>query len=80
MKKNTVADTFNDCIRSLEALKTSGYWPFASPAPCSTELKIKKAVEAAIGQLEIARANHEAMFGRTGRDPMKVASMAIVKK
>lgn len=68
------------CIDTLEEIKKSGYWPFASPAPCSTECRIKGGINDALNGLYRAKANHELMFGRTGRDPMKCVSSKIVEK
>ena len=60
-------EIFDKCLADLTALTKSGYWPFSSPAPCSTEVKIKKAVKAALENLQVARSCHEQMFGH-GRD------------
>lgn len=61
----------------VKDIPTSGYWPYASPAPCSTELLIKSHLNSAISQLDGALFLHEKMFGKTGRDPMRAASFAI---
>ena len=53
-----------ESLNALVGLTKSGYWPFSSPAPCSTEVKIKKAVNAAIANLELAITYHESMFGK----------------
>lgn len=60
-------EIYDKSIADLTELTKSGYWPFASPAPCTTEVKIKKAVRAALENLHIARCCHEQMFGH-GRD------------
>ena len=73
----TVAEKLQQCIDSLEEIKKSGYWPFASPAPCSTEVKIKNGINDALNGLYRAKANHELMFDRTGRNPMECASSKI---
>ena len=53
----------------LNEIKESGYWPFASPAPCSTERKIKENMNAAIERIDNAIFWHDEMFGK-GRDDM----------
>lgn len=63
--KPSAGEVLHDCIEKLNELKHSGYLPFASPAPCSTECKIKNAIERAIVNLEVALANHEAEFGKS---------------
>ena len=68
------------CIDTLEEIKKSGYWPFASPAPCSTECRIKDGINDALNGLYRAKANHEIMFDRVGRDPMKCVSTKIIEK
>lgn len=78
--EKSVEQIIEDAIKSLEEIKTSGYWPFASPAPCSTEEKIKDGIEQAIRGLDKALFFHREMFGKTGRDPMKCVSMTIVKR
>ena len=76
----TVKERLQLCIDTLEGIKTSGYWPFASPAPCSTECRIKDGINDALNGLYRAKANHELMFDRTGRDPMECVSTKIVEK
>lgn len=75
-----VKERLQQCIDTLEEIKKSGYWPFASPAPCSTEQRIKDGINDAINGLYRAKANHELMFDRTGRDPMECVSFKIVEK
>lgn len=78
--KKSVEQTLKEAIASLEEIKTSGYWPFASPAPCSTEEKIKEGIEQALRGLDKALFFHEEMFGKTGRDPMKCVSMTVIER
>lgn len=59
------------CADTLREITESGYWPFASPAPCSTEVKIKENICAAIARVESALFWHDQMFGRTGRNCME---------
>lgn len=73
----TVKEKLQQCIDTLEDIKKSGYWPFASPAPCSTECRIKDGINDALNGLYRAKSNHELMFDRTGRDSMKCVSMTI---
>ena len=37
-------EKMTEAKRLLMEVKNSGYWPFASPAPCSTERKIKEKI------------------------------------
>ncbi len=75
-----VKERLQQCIDTLEEIKKSGYWPFVSPAPCSTECRIKDGINDALNGLYRAKANHELMFDRTGRDPMKCVSFKIVER
>lgn len=74
-----VAEKLQQCIDTLESIKKSGYWPFASPAPCSTEVRIKDGINAALNGLYRAKSNHELMFTRVGRNPMECVSTKIVE-
>ncbi|MBR2093300.1 MAG: hypothetical protein IJ904_04555 [Candidatus Methanomethylophilaceae archaeon] len=49
-------------IASLKTLRTSGYIPFASPAPSSTEVAVKRALNRAVEQLEFAESLHESLY------------------
>lgn len=60
----------------LNEIKESGYWPFSSPAPCSTEVKIKKGINQAIVGIETAIVWHDEMFGK-GRDDMSAPRSVI---
>lgn len=66
-----------ESLRLLEELTESGYWPFASPAPCSTEVKIKERITAAIANIDDAIYWHDQMFTRQNRDDMKAPSFTI---
>lgn len=61
----------------LSEIKESGYWPFSSPAPCSTEVKIKKGINQAIVGIETAIVWHDEMFRKTGRPDSEAVSMEI---
>lgn len=52
------------CVDLIHEIRESGYWPFASPAPCSTEVKIKENLEKALFHLQNALYWHEQEFGR----------------
>lgn len=69
-----------EALRLLKEVKDSGYWPFASPAPCSTEVKIKDGIYEAINGVENALFWHDKMFTEVGRDPMKCTSFKIVQR
>ena len=73
----TVTEKLKQCIATLEEITESGYWPFASPAPCSTECKIKDGILGALADLEHALYWHQQMFDKVGRDPMKCVSMQV---
>ena len=62
----------------LLEVKESGYWPFASPAPCSTEVKIKDNMNAAIDRIDNAIFGHDQMFTKHDRDDMHSPSATIV--
>ena len=74
-----VEEILSGCLKDLRAVTESGYWPFDSPAPSSTEVKIKESINRAIANLETAQVYHEQMFGRTGRDPMRCVAMSITE-
>ena len=73
----TVTEKLQQCIDTLEEIAESGYWPFASPAPCSTEVKIKEGIIGALANLEHALYWHKQMFDRVGRNPMECVSTKI---
>lgn len=66
--------------RLLREVKNSGYWPYASPAPCSTEVKIKENIDTAIERIDNAIFWHDEMFGKTGRPDDKCVGTKIVEK
>lgn len=68
--KKDIGTTLSDSLEALKGITRSGYWPYRSPAPCSTEVKIKKNIDRAIDCLSLAQICHEEMFGKTKRDPM----------
>lgn len=70
-------EKMTEAKRLLMEVKNSGYWPFASPCPCSTEVKIKKGINQAIVGIETAMVWHDEMFGKTGRPDSKAVSMEI---
>lgn len=69
-EKKDIGTTLRDSLEALKGITESGYWPYRSPAPCSTEVKIRQNLNASIHYLERALAFHEEMFGKTKRDPM----------
>lgn len=75
----SVGEKMKDSLAALRSIPSGGYWPYASPAPCSTEVWIKDNLDAAISRLDNALFFHEQMFGRTGRNPMRAPAMAIVQ-
>lgn len=80
-RKKSIEERLNDCIETLNGIKDSGYWPFASPAPCSTEKKIKDGIYEALKGLNRALFYHQQMFCRSGqeRDCME-APRTVIKE
>ena len=60
----SVTEKLQSAIDTLLEIQKSGYWPFASPAPCSTEAKIKNAINGALENLDTAMFFHKEMFER----------------
>lgn len=79
--KKSVEERLTDCIDTLNEIKDSGYWPFASPAPCSTEMEIKDGIYEALKGLNRALSYHRQMFCRSGqeRDCMQ-APCTVIKE
>ena len=75
--KKDIGTKMSECLETLESITTSGYWPYRSPAPCSTEVIIRQNLNASINYLERALAFHEEMFGKTGRNPMECGRSVI---
>ena len=57
---------FLEAADTLESIRRSGYWPFASPCPCSTEVKLRDAVNKAVGSLRFAAELDRSLYGRGG--------------
>lgn len=55
-------DRLRQASQILEEVKRSGYIPFASPCPSSTEKLIKKHIEDAIMSIETAIIVHKSIF------------------
>lgn len=49
------ANPIDESVKLLTDLANSGYMPFSSPAPCSTEVKLKRCITSAISLLENAQ-------------------------
>lgn len=77
INKLSVEEKLHTALEILESIPGSGYWPYASPAPCSTEVNIKNNLNASILYLERAIAWHEEMFGKTKRDCMSAPETII---
>ncbi len=77
--KKDIGTKMSECLDTLESITTSGYWPYRSPAPCSTEVNIKKHLDRAIDNLTLALSYHKDMFGKTKRDPMACMKSIIVE-
>jgi hypothetical protein len=63
-KKKSIEQRLQECVDTIIEIKGSGYWPFASPHPCSTERNIKKGIYQALQGLETALYFHQTMFGK----------------
>ena len=59
----SVEKRLTDCLQTLRDIAASGYIPFASPAPCSNEVKIKEAILQAVESLGTALYHHKEQFG-----------------
>ena len=70
-----VAEKLQACIDTLAEIKASGYWPFASPAPSSTEVKIKEGINDALRALRKAQVNHDLVF--KNRDCMNAPQITV---
>lgn len=60
----TAGEKMRDCRDVLKEIKTSGYIPYASPAPSSTERTIKSELDKAINDLQWAIHFHEQTYGK----------------
>lgn len=79
-KTPSVEERLQSALESLNAITQSGYWPFASPNPCSTEARIKKGVLKAIAGLEEALTFHRQEFGKGKLNPMGPHATVITKR
>lgn len=61
--KPTTGRLMKDCLARLDGIKHSGYIPYASPAPSSTEVKIKDAIDRAYKSLQTALELHASVYG-----------------
>lgn len=64
LKEERVADDLSSIIQQLKQLTQSGWIPFASPKPSSTELKLKTEVLRAIESLENAEILNKSLYDR----------------
>lgn len=64
LKEERVADDLSSIIQQLKQLTQSGWIPFASPHPSSTELKLKTEVLRAIECLENAEILNKSLYDR----------------
>lgn len=77
-KEMSVEEKLLKAKELLESVMSSGYWPFDSPNPCSTEVRIKKCITWASDNLEAALYWHHEMFGKTNRNCM-VPPQSVIK-
>ena len=60
--RQDIKDTLSGAIDSLTKLKNSGYIPFTSPHPSSSELLIRHCIENALTELGTALALHKTIY------------------
>ena len=63
LKEESIDDDLSSIIQQLKQLTQSGWIPFASPSPSSTELKLKTEVLRAIECLEHAEILNKSLYG-----------------
>lgn len=63
LKEESINDDLSSIIQQLKQLTQSGWIPFASPAPSSTELRLKTEVLRAIECLEHAEILNKSLYG-----------------
>ena len=56
------ADSIHEACSRLIELSESGYMPFTSPAPSSTEVKLRNCITSAISLLEQAQYLHDSLY------------------
>ena len=52
-----------ESLDTLIGITRSGYIPYTSPAPCSTEVRIRENLDKAIAHLRVALSEHKLEFG-----------------
>lgn len=55
----------------VSSIPDSNYWPFRSPAPCTTECRVKDAIRKAISALGDASGAHHDLYGNGKRNENK---------
>ena len=58
----SVGEKLSECISTLKDITQSGYIPFASPAPSSTEGALKREMNSAIERLESTLYLHNSLY------------------
>lgn len=58
----SVGEKLSECISTLKDITQSGYIPFASPAPSSTEGALKRELNSAIERLESTLYLHNSLY------------------
>lgn len=74
-----VEQKLQECLDTLVEIKESGYWPYASPAPSSSEVKIKEGIDKSINALENALYWHRQVFSKHNRDCMRAPEIVITR-
>ena len=66
--KRDAASSVELAIDVLKEITTSGYIPFTSPAPSSTERKIRDSIRAAICNLGITLEQMKTLYGKASEE------------
>lgn len=74
-----VGEKLDMCLKTLMEIRESGYWPYASPCPCSTEVRIKESIDKAVNNLECALYWHNEEFGKHNRKEIGATNSEIVE-
>lgn len=62
--KDSTGDKMREALSILNTIKNSGYIPFSSPSPSSTEMIVKKSINNAIASLYDALEAHNDLYVR----------------
>lgn len=77
MERKRVSTLFDEALQALNEIRTCGYWPYASPAPCSTEVALRNCLDASIRKLEDAIFLHKQLYHHPGTSPMEPPCVTV---